>query len=356
MGEWENAQCVQCAQGLGHLGHAARAMRWMSVLAVAAGLAPAVHAADISVTVPVGGGFAVRSPGNGQPQERLRVQDSGEVRIPALSSSRAGSMVVCADAPTGRLGPCDAGVATGATGATGPAGPAGATGPAGAAGVAGAAGATGPAGPAGAPGAAGVTGPAGPAGATGAAGAAGPTGPAGATGPAGPAGATGPAGAAGAGVAHVSYASTEPAGDQTVTATSRFLPTPMAWRVADLDPRITLDSAKQIFTVADPGRYLIRYVLKYRPVFDPNGAIVRDAQGRRIDTETCVPELALNGSAIPASQSWDINNIGTHEKQFVQVLAAGDQLVMQLGCATSEPIQIRIGGAGGGTIILQRVQ
>lgn len=356
MGGFESVQCVQ---GLGHLGHAVRARRWMSVFAVAAGLAPAVHAADISATVPVGGGFVVKSPGNGQPQERLRVQDSGEVRIPALSASRAGTMVVCADAPTGRLGPCDAGVAagaTGATGATGPAGPAGATGPAGAAGLAGAAGATGPAGPAGAPGAAGVTGPAGPAGATGAAGAAGPAGPTGATGPAGPAGATGPAGAAGAGVAHVSYASTEPAGDQTVTATSRFQPTPMAWRVADLDPRITLDSAKQIFTVADPGRYLIRYVLKYRPIVDPNGAIVRDAQGRRIDTESCVPELALNGSAIPASQSWDINNIGTHEKQFVQVLAAGDQLVMQLGCATSEPIQIRIGGAGGGTIILQRVQ
>ena len=291
------------------------------LLTVLCGLLSAAHAADISATVPANGGFVVK--GAGGTQERLRVEDNGEVRIPGLSSSRAGTTVVCMDALTGRLGPCDAGVATGATGPAGPAG------------------ATGPAGPAGA------TGPAGPAGATG------PAGPAGATGPAGPAGATGPAGS---GVAHVSYASTETDGSQSVVVNHSDTPAPITWRANDLDPRITLDSAKQVFTVGDSGRYLIRYVLKYIPYVDPDGAIVRDSAGRRIDTGACWPKIQRNGSDIKASVSWDVSNSGVHQKQFVQELAVGDQLVMQLTCMTSEPIVVRVGGAGGGTIILQRVQ
>ena len=139
-------------------------------------------------------------------------------------------------------------------------------------------------------------------------------------------------------------------------ATNFSTPTPITWRVADLDPRITLDSAKQVFSVGDAGRYLIRYVLRYYAQVDPGGAILRDSMGRRIDTGSCVTLVALNGSPIKASESWDITGIGMHQKQFVQALAAGDQLVMQLRCMTSEPIDVRVGGAGGGTLILQRVQ
>ncbi|BEP91900.1 hypothetical protein GmRootA79_02840 [Acidovorax sp. A79] len=148
------------------------------------------HAADVSITPPVGGGFVIKGPSN---TDRLRVQGSGEVLVPSLSGTpNTNTSVLCFDGPSGRLGQCAPGVASGATGATGPTGATGAIGATGATGPAGTTGATGAAGPTGATGA---TGTAGPAGATGAAGSNGAPGVAGAT---GPTGATGPAGATGA--------------------------------------------------------------------------------------------------------------------------------------------------------------
>ncbi|KRD26903.1 hypothetical protein ASE39_00900 [Acidovorax sp. Root267] len=181
---------------------------------------PVALAADISATVPSGGGFVIKN--STGTQERFRVQDSGEVLAPGLSGATPNTSLTCFDSPTGRLGPCAAGIGSGATGATGPTGPTGATGATGA-GATGATGATGPAGAVGATGAAGPTGATGAAsavqGPTGAQGPAGPTGPTGAdssvagptgaqgiqgvqgaTGPAGATGATGAAGAAGGGL------------------------------------------------------------------------------------------------------------------------------------------------------------
>ena len=154
-----------------------------------------VHAADVSITPPPGGGFVIKGPAN---TERLRVQDSGEVRVPSLSgTANTNANVLCFDGPTGRLGQCAPGVTAGATGATGPAGLTGATGATGATGPAGLTGATGAAGPTGATGSAGATGATGPAGSPGAQGTAGLTGATGATGTVGPAGATGATGATG---------------------------------------------------------------------------------------------------------------------------------------------------------------
>ncbi|SFE27830.1 collagen-like protein [Paracidovorax konjaci] len=157
------------------------------------GTAPLLHAADVRVTVPPGGAFAVRS-ANGT-QEVLRAQDGGSVLLPAVSSQPPGSNVLCFDSATGALGPCASGVAVGPAGATGATGPAGVTGPAGATG---ATGTTGLAGATGATGATGAAGPTGATGSTGSPGAAGPTGAMGTTGPAGPTGATGATGADGA--------------------------------------------------------------------------------------------------------------------------------------------------------------
>ncbi len=155
----------------------------LTLSSVAALHAAGALAADITLTPPAGGGFVIK---NQAGQERLRVQDTGQVLIPALpSTSASGTHVTCHDG-AGQLMPCAAGVGAGATGATGPAGAAGAVGP------------TGPTG-AGTPGATGVAGPMGPTGVTGAVGPAGPTGAGipGATGATGPTGATGATGATG---------------------------------------------------------------------------------------------------------------------------------------------------------------
>jgi len=157
---------------------------------------PVALAADISATVPSGGGFVIKN--STGTQERFRVQDSGEVLAPGLSDAPANINLTCFDVPTGRLGPCAAGIGAGATGATGPVGPTGATGSTGPAGATGAAGPVGVTGTTGMAGPTGVTGAVGPTGAAGAIGATGPAGAIGATGAAGAIGATGPAGAIGA--------------------------------------------------------------------------------------------------------------------------------------------------------------
>ncbi len=75
-------------------------------------------AADITVT-PAGGGFVVKG-GN---QERLRVQGTGEVYVPGLSSTGTSNTLTCYDAGTGQLTRCAPGVGGGATGSHGPPGP-----------------------------------------------------------------------------------------------------------------------------------------------------------------------------------------------------------------------------------------
>lgn len=198
--------------------------------------APLALAADISATVPSGGGFVIKN--STGTQERFRVQDSGEVLAPGLSGATTNTNLTCFDGPTGRLGPCAAGVGTGATGATGPAGPTGATGATGT----GATGATGATGPTGATGATGATGPTGATGATGAdstvpgppgvQGIQGPTGPTGADstvpgpqgtqgvqGIPGPTGPTGPAGSASINLTTYSASSNNCLTDNVVTAT-----------------------------------------------------------------------------------------------------------------------------------------
>ncbi len=168
---------------------------WQATLFVCA-VGPA-SAADVSITPPPGGGFVVNGAGA---QPRFRVQDTGEVFVPSLTSgSVSNTNLTCFNAATGELTPCAPGTGSGSQG---PAGPSGSAGPAGPAGPAGATGAMGPAGPAGATGTMGPAGPAGAQGPQGPAGAVGPEGPQGLQGPQGiqgiqgPAGMTGPAGPA----------------------------------------------------------------------------------------------------------------------------------------------------------------
>ena len=127
---------------------------------------PPTFAADITAVPPSGSGFVVKDATG--TQDRLRVQENGQVFVPGLSGATQNSNITCFDGPTGRLGPCVNGVGGG--GATG------ATGPTGAQGIQGAVGATGPAGAAGPQGIQGPIGPTGSQGATGATGATG-TGP-----------------------------------------------------------------------------------------------------------------------------------------------------------------------------------
>lgn len=130
---------------------------------------PAAIAADVSVSVPTGGGFTILD--FTDMQTLFHVLDSGDVFVPGLAGAPANGSPTCFDAPTGRLGPCAAGVgvgATGATGATGVTGATGAIGMTGATGAAGMTGATGPIGSTGAMGPGGATGATGPTGATGA--------------------------------------------------------------------------------------------------------------------------------------------------------------------------------------------
>lgn len=154
----------------------------------------AAHAADVSITMPAGGNFVIK---NSAGAERLRVQNTGEVLVPALPSDAAtGNQLLCVDGTSGQLVHCAPGVGGGATGATGATGVTGATG---AAGTTGATGAVGAAGPTGATGVTGATGPTGVTGVTGAGatGSTGATGTTGATGPTGTTGATGVTGATG---------------------------------------------------------------------------------------------------------------------------------------------------------------
>lgn len=69
---------------------------------------PVAIAADMTATVPSGSGFVIKNADG--TQDRFRVQENGVVTIPGLSGGTPNSTPACFDAPTGRLGPCDAGV------------------------------------------------------------------------------------------------------------------------------------------------------------------------------------------------------------------------------------------------------
>jgi hypothetical protein len=172
-----------------------RVRRTVVAVAISNALAcAAAFAQDVTVTPPVGGGFAVNNASN---VALFKIDANGNLAIAGLGGAVAQASPVCFDTVSGLVGPCATGGLVGPTGATGAAGPAGAmgaTGPQGSTGPTGAAGATG----VGAAGTTGATGAAGPAGATGATGAQGSTGTVGATGPQGAAGVTGATGAQGA--------------------------------------------------------------------------------------------------------------------------------------------------------------
>lgn len=152
--------------------------------------------------------------------------------------------------PTGPTGPT--GPSSGSTGPTGPTGPTGATGLTGAIGPTGPTGATGPIGPTGPTGSAGptgATGPIGPTGATGLTGATGPTGPTGAIGPTGPTGPTGPA-------STLTTASLMAHDESTNTV---GVGAPLLFTTTNLASNIVYNPANGVFTVTQPGQYLIHW-------------------------------------------------------------------------------------------------
>jgi hypothetical protein len=133
-------------------------------LAIALVFGNAVHAQDVSVTPPSGGGFVVKdSSGNAI---RFKIDANGNLLVPGLGAALPQGALLCFDTTTGLLGPCAAGTGDGMVGPTGPAGPTGATGMSGAVGDTGPIGATG----------IGLIGPTGSTGATGSGGATGATG------------------------------------------------------------------------------------------------------------------------------------------------------------------------------------
>lgn len=69
--------------------------------------APA-YAADVTVKPPAGSGFVIKD--SGGTLDRFRVQESGAVLAPSLSSATARNSALCFDNATGQLGPCAAGI------------------------------------------------------------------------------------------------------------------------------------------------------------------------------------------------------------------------------------------------------
>ena len=155
--------------------------------------------------------------------------------------------------PTGPIG------STGPTGATGPMGPMGfpgtpgPTGPTGPTGPS--SGSTGPTGPTGPTGA---TGPTGPTGATGLTGAIGSMGPTGATGPTGPTGAIGPTGPTGpTGPASTLTTASLMAHDESTNTVG--VGAPLLFTTTNLASNIVYNPANGVFTVTQPGQYLIHW-------------------------------------------------------------------------------------------------
>ncbi|WP_336693490.1 hypothetical protein [Delftia acidovorans] len=71
----------------------------LALLAWAGLHAPAALAADVSITLPANGDFVIK---NSVGAERLRVQRTGEVLVPALPADTAtGSQLLCVDGVAG---------------------------------------------------------------------------------------------------------------------------------------------------------------------------------------------------------------------------------------------------------------
>ncbi|SFD75239.1 BclA C-terminal domain-containing protein [Paracidovorax konjaci] len=299
--------------------------------------ASAVHAADVSITLPPGGGFTVRGSGA---EERLRVQGNGTVLLPALPAAPQQGQLACFDGASGQLGSCSPAAtsalagptgATGANGATGAAGPTGATGPAGATGATGPAGATGATGPQGSvglqgpPGATGLTGAIGPTGATGVTGAAGSTGATGAT------GVTGPAGAGGA-VSAVSMAAHNTAGANiAVLLGGTNVPLPQA---QNLGGGFVSNGSNDVFTVPTTGRYRVKY------------------QVRTTASTLASARVLINGASYPALSEVPSMSTNRYTSETIVTLIAGSTLQLQLyGMLGS----VTLDGGAGATMIAEQM-
>lgn len=296
--------------------------------------ATTVHAADVSITLPPGGGFTVRSSGA---DERLRVQGDGAVLLPALPAAPQQGQLACFDGASGRLGSCSPAATsalagpTGATGAAGATGAVGATGSTGATGPSGATGATGPAGPTGAqgnigvPGPSGATGLAGPTGATGLAGATGSTGATGAT------GVTGPAGAASA-VSAVSMSAHNTVGSNyavVLGGTNLALP-----QGQNLGGGFSVNGSNDVFTIPATGRFRVKYQIR---------TTAATLAGARV---------LINGSAFPALLEMPTMSTNRYGSETIVTLLTGSVLQLQLfGIVGS----VTLDGGAGATMIVERM-
>lgn len=272
--------------------------------------ATTVHAADVSITLPPGGGFTVRSSGA---DERLRVQGDGAVLLPALPAAPQQGQLACFDGASGRLGSCSP-AATSAL-----AGPTGATGAAGATGAVGATGSTGATGPSGA------TGLAGPTGATGLAGATGSTGATGAT------GVTGPAGAASA-VSAVSMSAHNTVGSNyavVLGGTNLTLP-----QGQNLGGGFSVNGSNDVFTIPATGRFRVKYQIR---------TTAATLAGARV---------LINGSAFPALLEMPTMSTNRYGSETIVTLVAGSVLQLQLfGIVGS----VTLDGGAGATMIVERM-
>lgn len=252
-----------------------------AVVLAALSSAPSVRAADVSITLPQGGGFSVRS---STAEERLRVQTDGAVLLPALPAAPQQGQLTCFDSASGRLGGCS---------------------PAATSGLAGATGATGPMGPAGTTGAAGPTGPAGPQGIQGLAGATGPTGATGATGPAGETGATGPAGGSMASMAAHNTSGSSIA--VLLGGTNISL-----GQAQNLGGGFTANGSNDVFVVPTTGRYRVKYQIR---------TTASTLAGARV---------LINGAAFPALMETPSTSTNRYNGETIVTLAAGSVLQLQL--------------------------
>lgn len=208
--------------------------------------------------------------------------------------------------PTGSTG------STGANGVTGPTGPTGADG------------ATGPIGPTGATGANGITGPTGPIGATGADGADGATGPTGSTGATGADGATGPTGPTGpTGTSEISSAMSAlniTASTISVTTDGTNIPLPVQPYVNGF----TVNATNTEFTATQAGTYLISYDIKMTSGLPMSSRVT------------------LNGAPLPNSINTSSTSTNEYSVTFMQTLAAGDVLSLQL-YGVNAPVTLQTG-------------
>lgn len=305
-----------------------------AVVLAALSSAPSVRAADVSITLPQGGGFSVRS---STAEERLRVQTDGTVLLPALPAAPQQGQLTCFDSASGRLGGCSPAATSGLAGApgvTGPAGATGATGPAGATGATGPAGATGatgsvgPTGATGAAGSAGATGPQGLQGIQGPAGVTGPAGATGATGPAGETGATGPAGGSMASMAaHNTSGTTIP-----VLLGGTAVPLPNAQNLGSSG--FTVNGSNDSFTVSSSGRYRVKYTIR------TTSATIASAR------------LLVNGASLAALTEIPSTSTTRYSAETIVTLAAGSVLQLQLFGMLGTVV---LDGGAGATMVVQQL-